>query len=69
MAGRRTRVSLPPAPQADGQGRARISFDINRAAVGVLVNVEVTAHLQDAPVADCATTFTPVAATRGDPNP
>ena len=42
---------------------------MNRAAVGVLVNVEVTAHLQDAPEADCATTFTPVAATPGDPSP
>ena len=55
--------------QANGQGHARISFDINRAAVGVLVNVEVTAHLQDAPEADCATTFTPVAATPGDQSP
>ncbi len=55
--------------QADGQGHARISFDINRAPVGVVVNVEVTAHLQDAPEANCATTFTPVAATSGDPSP
>ena len=55
--------------QADGQGHARISFDVSRAPVGIVVNVEVTAHLQDAPEANCATAFTPAAATSGDPSP
>jgi hypothetical protein len=47
-------------------GHARLSSNINRATVGVLVNVEVTAHSQAAPEADFATTLTPVAATPGD---
>jgi hypothetical protein len=54
--------------QADEQGHASISFDISRATVGSLVTVEVTAHVLDVPEADCATTFTPGAATPGDPS-
>ena len=47
--------------QADAQGHASVSLDISRAPIGVPVDVKIEAHLQDAPEADCATTFTPVA--------
>lgn len=48
--------------QADSQGHASVSFDVKDAAAGVHVDVKIELHLQDAPEADCATTFTPVAA-------
>lgn len=48
--------------QADSQGHASVSLDVSRAPIGVAVDVRVEVHLQDAPEADCTTSFTPTVA-------
>jgi hypothetical protein len=53
--------------EADSQGHASVTVDISRAPIGVPVDVRVEVHLQDAPEAECTTSFTPVVASSPSP--